>query len=101
MLALIYTTIDDKQIAVSIIENLLSQRLAACANIFAMTSVYRWDGQIQHAEEFGILIKTTQENLTQAKENILAQHPYEVPCVIDFEANSIPPYLDWIKSECT
>ncbi|MBL0191063.1 MAG: divalent-cation tolerance protein CutA [Saprospiraceae bacterium] len=101
MLALIYTTLDDKQKAISIIESLISLRLVACANIFISTSVYRWEGKVQQAEEFSVLIKTTQENLAKTKEIILALHPYEIPCVIDFEANSVPPFLDWVTRECT
>lgn len=39
-------------------ELLIKNKLAACANIFPIGSVYKWNGKIVKEKEFGVFIKT-------------------------------------------
>ena len=77
---------------------LVEERLAACANIFPITSIFRWKGNIEEASEFGIIVKTRTEKVKEIEKRVKEIHSYEVPCVVSFkiEEGSID-YLEWIN----
>ena len=57
---LVFTNLPDIDAARAMAERLVEQRLAACVNILApCRSTYRWRGEIEHAQEVPLLIKTT------------------------------------------
>ena len=57
------TTTDSKQQAEQIAQTLVEQRLAACVQIAGpIQSVYRWQGNIEQAEEWHCTIKTRRSN---------------------------------------
>jgi periplasmic divalent cation tolerance protein len=56
---LLLCTCPDQHTADSIARQLLTEQLAACVNILpGISSVYRWQGQIETAQEHLLLIKT-------------------------------------------
>jgi periplasmic divalent cation tolerance protein len=62
--------------------------------------VYRWKGEVQHDEEFPMLIKTTAERYAALEAAIRASHPYELPEVIAVPIErGLPAYLDWVAAE--
>ena len=80
---------------------LVEQRLAACVNVLApCTSVYRWQGKVETANEIPLLIKTTRERYAALESAIRAHHPYELPEIIAVSLSAgLPAYLEWIKTE--
>ena len=61
---LVLTNLPDRESAEKLAALLIERRLAACVNILApCTSVYRWQGEIQHDEEHPLLIKTVKRPL--------------------------------------
>lgn len=87
-----------EQLARQIIEN----NLAACVNILPnLTSVYRWQGEIETAQEHLLLIKAPSEQYAAIEHFLSAHHPYDVPEIIAFSIeNGLPDYLQWLTS-CT
>jgi len=80
---------------------LLEQRLAACVNVLpVMRSIYRWQGQIESADERQVLIKTRRDRLPALQAAIEAAHPYDVPefLVLPVTGGS-EAYLDWLSAE--
>ena len=56
---LVITNLPDQDSARRVAEALIAGHLAACVNLLApCTSVYRWRGQVETAEEIPLLIKT-------------------------------------------
>lgn len=97
---LIYTTHKSLEEAKKITDLLLNERLIACANFFPITSSYHWKGQIETSEETVAILKTRVDNWDKVKDIVLANHPYETPCVIklgEVEANE--SYATWIQNE--
>lgn len=90
----------DRAIADRIANHLVANRLAACVQILSpMTSVYQWNGQIETAEEFLCLIKTTEAIYQEVEDAIVAFHPYETPEIIATKIiMGLPSYLKWIES---
>ena len=80
---------------------LIESRLAACVNVLSpCRSVYRWKGQVEEAEEFPMLVKTTRERYADLEAAIRRHHPYELPEIIAVPlAGGLPAYLEWVASE--
>lgn len=98
--ALFYVTFPNKAEAERIVETLLAERLAACANILApCTSVYRWEGRIERAEEVPVLIKTRPMLATRLRERLAALHSYELPVIEQWNAFASVAIGDWMVSE--
>lgn len=97
---LVLTTAGSREEAGSIARALVERKLAACVNISGpISSVYRWEGAVEDAEEFLLLIKTTRRAFERLREAIAELHSYELPeCIaLPVEAGS-EPYLRWIDA---
>lgn len=98
---LVLTNLPDEASAQSLAAALVSGRLAACVNILApCRSVYRWQGEIENAQEVPLLIKTTATRYAALEAAIRAGHPYELPEIIAVPiAHGLPEYLRWVVTE--
>jgi periplasmic divalent cation tolerance protein len=99
---LILCTCPDRTCAESIANHLVDGGIAACVNITAaVTSVYRWQGQRESAEEILLLIKTSSSRYPAVENTIRAMHPYELPEIVAVPVEKgLPDYLRWIE-QCT
>jgi periplasmic divalent cation tolerance protein len=77
---------------------LVDRQLAACVNIAPqIESVYRWEGEVETATEWLLVIKTTIDAFDRVREALSELHSYELPeCIeISIEDGSAA-YLEWI-----
>ncbi len=97
---LVYCTCPDKTSAEKIARYLVKTRLAACINIVpGITSIYRWQGEIETAEEHLLLIKSRKDLYARLEQAIVEQHPYELPEVVAVTMDhALPAYLKWMDS---
>jgi len=79
---LLYITSSSKEEAEKISNNLLDEKLIACANIIESKSVFNWKGKRENSKEFIIFAKTSEEKSSDAEKRIKELHSYEVPCII-------------------
>lgn len=94
------TTVDDRAAAERIARAAVEQRLGACARISQATSVYRWQGAIEIAEEFVVEIKTTSERRAALEALIARLHPYELPEIVAHAiVGGSEAYLAWLSAE--
>jgi periplasmic divalent cation tolerance protein len=100
---LAYSTCPDAATAERIAHALVSERLAACVNrLPGVQSTYRWQGQVEQADEVLLMIKTTSDRLDALTVRLRALHPYELPELVAVEVRSgLPAYLDWVVAETT
>ena len=94
-------TCPDAAAAERIATVLVEERLAACVNLIpGLRSIYRWQGQIERADEVLLLIKTSAEAYPALQARLLALHPYELPELLAVEpATGLPAYLGWVADE--
>lgn len=96
----VLTTCESRLDADKIANALVDARLAACVNILPLSSVYRWKGKVERAEELLLLIKTRRPLFDKLRALLERIHPYEVPEVIALPiADGSGAYLDWIEKE--
>lgn len=96
---LFYITHPDEGCARRVSEHLVNERLAACANIFPITSVYWWQGAVQHDGEWVAVVKTRLDLEHKLEAEVRKIHPYEVPCILRFEVRANEAYERWIAAE--
>jgi periplasmic divalent cation tolerance protein len=96
----IYTTFPDLKTAKKIIRGLIKNRLAACGNLFRISSIFTWKGKVEDIPEYAALIKTVRKNYPRVEKYIRENHPYEVPEIICWNiGRGAKTYLDWIRKE--
>jgi periplasmic divalent cation tolerance protein len=97
---LVLTTAESENEARKIAHALVERRLAACVNIVPrIQSVYRWEGKVEQAEEFLLVIKTAKLREEQVRAAIREMHSYELPEYISIAIESgSPDYLQWMEN---
>jgi periplasmic divalent cation tolerance protein len=97
----VVTTCATREEAVRIADVLVADRLAACVQIHApIASVYRWQEQVEHAEEWLVAIKTTQEQFTAVSDAIRRNHSYSVPQIIALPiVDGSQDYVAWLREQ--
>ena len=94
----VLTTAGNMDEAHKIADALVERRLAACVNVTGpITSVYRWQGKVERAQEWLLVIKTTAGAADAVGDAIRELHSYELPeCVVLPVNGGSEDYLDWI-----
>ncbi len=94
---IVFTTSGTKEEAEDIAWALVERKLAACVNIVALTSIFRWKNEIESSPEFLLIIKTTAAAFERVRDAIKELNSYEMPeCIqLPIEAGS-EVYLKWI-----
>ena len=98
---LVMTNVPDKALAEQLAHTLIESRAAACVNILApCESVYRWQGVVETAAEFPLLIKTTEAAYPRVEQILRECHSYVVPEIIAVPIKyGLPAYLAWVATE--
>lgn len=98
----VMTTIDDPRAAEQLARVMVERKLAACAQISKIESVYSWDGAIQQEGEYRILYKTTEAAYAELEKAISELHSYDVPAITAFPiTHAYEPYADWVALNAT
>lgn len=97
MYSFIYITASSKDEAEKIAKALLEDRLAACVNIFPINSMFWWEGKIENANEYAMIVKTTAEKFAEIRKKVKELHSYKVPCICEIPiSRGLREFLDWI-----
>ena len=97
------STFPDQQTARDISSELVTKKLAACANILpGVESIYRWKEKIESGNETLVLFKLSEDRQSAFQEKLRSLHPYEVPEIIFIPISSgLPEYLRWVTENCS
>jgi len=94
----VYITAPNKKEAKRIVKVLISEKLAACGNIFKIDSVYWWKGKIEKRGEYGIFVKMKKNLVGKIIKRVKEIHSYSVPCIISFDIEKgNKDFLNWIE----
>ncbi|QEV17979.1 divalent-cation tolerance protein CutA [Streptomyces alboniger] len=97
----VLTTTDAEHKARDLARGAVGARLAACAQITGpVTSVYRWEGDIETAQEWQVLLKTTAARYAALEAWLTDAHDYDTPEIIATPvARGSAAYLEWVERE--
>ena len=98
----LYVTHPDASAAMVLGRSLVERELAACVNVLAgMSTVYRWQGNIEEGQEAVMIVKTRADRESDARAAIIGAHPYDCPCIVTIPiAGGHAAYLDWVARSC-
>jgi periplasmic divalent cation tolerance protein len=96
---IVLTTAGSQEEARKIAHALVERKLAACVNIVpGIESVYRWQGKVESAAEWLLLIKTEGAMFERVRDAIQELHSYDLPeCIMLEIAGGSAAYLGWVK----
>ena len=96
------STFPDAEIARRISNQLVSERLAACANILpSVESIYRWKEKIESGNETLVFFKLSEDRQSAFQDKLRLLHPYDVPEIIFVSiASGLTDYLQWVFGNC-
>ncbi|RFU83295.1 divalent-cation tolerance protein CutA [Streptomyces triticagri] len=98
----VLTTTDTEDKAAALARGAVESHLVACAQIVGpVTSVYRWEGAVETAREWQVVLKTTSSRYPELEEWIIRTHDYDVPEILATPVTGSPDYLAWVHRECT
>lgn len=95
---MVLTACPDMPAAEKIAKELVDKRLAACVQIIpGVKSFYRWQGGVENAVEYLLLIKTVANKYAEIESIITSLHSYEVPEIIAVPVTTgLRDYLTWM-----
>ncbi|MDJ1130513.1 divalent-cation tolerance protein CutA [Streptomyces iconiensis] len=97
----VLTTTGTEELARTLAAGAVDRRVAACAQINGpVTSVYRWEDEIQNDPEWQVLFKTSAARYDALEAYIRAAHDYDVPEIIATPVvRGAADYLAWVERE--
>jgi periplasmic divalent cation tolerance protein len=97
MYSMVYATASDEEEGRRIGRTVVERRLAACANIFPIRSIYWWKGEVEEDDELALIFKTRSELVPALIEMIQKESSYEIACAVSYPmSEGNPAYLEWI-----
>ena len=99
-ISVIQTTLPDTwlEAEVGTFAQLILEAGAACVQHSPTRSTYRWESGIESSKEWRLQIKTSHTHLENVLKSIRENHPYEVPQIIHWSAETNADYADWVDS---
>ena len=97
------STFPDRETAQRVSNQVVTEKLAACANILpAVESIYRWKDKVETGNETLVIFKLGEDRQSAFQEKVRSLHPYEVPEIIIVPVTTgLPEYLRWVAESCT
>jgi periplasmic divalent cation tolerance protein len=98
---IVASTTDSEESARALAAGAIDAKLGACAQIVGpITSVFRWEGEVQTEQEWRVEIKTAGDRVAALTEHIRANHGYDVPEIIATPIDGgSADYLSWLVEE--
>ena len=95
------TTAGTREEAQALAAVLLDGRLAACVQVVGpVESRYRWEGRLETATEWLLVVKTTAGRYDEVEAAIRAAHSYDVPEILAVPVvGGSEAYLRWVQEE--
>jgi len=97
----VISTCGSEEEAVRIAKHLVEARIAACVSLIPkIRSIYRWEGKVEDAAEWMLIIKSSRPRFEALQTALAAAHSYEVPEIIALPiVDGSPDYLAWLETE--
>lgn len=98
-IAVVTTTVATPADARQLATQAVQARLAACAQVEAITAHYRWQGALHEDAEWRVAFKTTQAAAPALLDWLQARHPYDLPQLLAQPVQASAAYAAWVRGE--
>ena len=97
-MALVLTTVPDREVGEEIVRTLVEERLIACGNLLSgIVSIYRWEGRVTAEGEVLVLMKVREESVGRVFDRVSELHPYAVPELVELSVERVSEaYRRWV-----
>jgi periplasmic divalent cation tolerance protein len=97
----VQTTTDSRAEAMELSHAAVEARLAACAQVAGpVASMYWWDGRLERAEEWLVLLKLPIDRYDELAAFLTERHSYDEPEIIALPiVTGSATYLTWMREE--
>ena len=97
----VQTTTDSRAEAMELSRAAVESRLAACAQVAGpVASMYWWDGGLERAEEWLVLLKLPADRYDELAAFITERHSYDEPEIVALPiVAGSTAYLNWMRDE--
>lgn len=101
-LCVVFITCPTKAVAQRLARTMVRRHSAACVNILGPAeSLFWWQGTVDRAREWLLVVKLTRRRLPAVKQLLTQQHPYTVPELVALPiSDGLPAYLSWVHASC-
>lgn len=101
MARVVLITAPNEAVARQLARAMVEQRLVACVNLLpGVSSIYRWEGQVEEESEVLLVVKTAAARLDELARFVLAEHPYDQPEFVALAPEAVESgYLAWLLAE--
>ena len=89
----------NKEHAERITRGVIDAKLAACVLVTDVKSFYNWEGKLNEDDEVVTILKTSTDKVADLEKYIEANHDYDVPAIISFQANANQAYGNWVNEQ--
>jgi periplasmic divalent cation tolerance protein len=97
---IVTTTVNSREQALALANEILAQRLAACVQVDEIAaSLYRWEGAVREEAELRLSIKTIAGAQAALQALFEQHHPYDLPQFIAVRADASAAYAGWVRRE--
>lgn len=98
---LVLITFPSQEEALAIARALVDEKLAACVNLTGpVSSIYRWQAQVESAQEWLALVKTNLQSFEAVSQRVKELHSYSVPEIVGLEPAAIDSdYAGWLLAQ--
>lgn len=95
----VYAVFANAEEAERIGRQMIEERHAACVNILgACRSIYRWQGEVQSADEVAAIFKTSETQADALMTRIAGLHSYDVPAIAVWPIDKLlGSYAEWVE----
>ncbi|MDR1173367.1 MAG: divalent-cation tolerance protein CutA [Puniceicoccales bacterium] len=94
---IVLTTVSSGKLAEDLAKGMVGERLAACVQIQQIESFFGWADDIEHSNEYLLVIKTKAVLFEDLSRFILQNHDYRIPEIVQIPiVEGSKPYLEWI-----
>jgi len=98
MYSMVYATASDEKEGMQIGRTVVEKKLAACANMFPIMSIYWWKGSIEEGNEQALIFKTRSELVPALIKEIEKKSSYDTVCAVSYAmSGGSERYLEWIE----
>ena len=94
----VWVTTPNRALAVKLGRLAVESGTAACAQVSGpLESIYRWQGAVESAKEWRLVLKTRARRLPDLEALVIANHPYDTPQFLVLPVlGGSAKYLEWL-----